>query len=136
MRWKGFNELFDSWEPAANLVGCAKALKAWETKKKRLSKSRSRSRGRPPKLEARSKSRSKSKSRSRSRARKLKTEASQRSRSRSLCKKRSSSKSTSKVVVLETQSPPQEKSVKQKLSRECGLLPSITLLKSENAPLA
>ncbi|KAK7504731.1 hypothetical protein BaRGS_00004217 [Batillaria attramentaria] len=65
IRWQGFGEENDTWEPASSVSHLSKVLKAFQAKTKRSrSKSRSRSRGRP-----RSQSSSRSRSRSRSASR-------------------------------------------------------------------
>ena len=32
VRWQGFNDLYDSWEPASGLTNCAAAIKAFAAK--------------------------------------------------------------------------------------------------------
>lgn len=101
VRWKGFNELYDSWEPSEALSHCANAIKAFVDSKKKSTKSRSRSRSR-----GRSSRQSKSKSRSRSRGR----QTSSRSRSRSASRKTQAAtkvtrgKSSSEVKVAKSES--------------------------------
>ncbi|KAL8604018.1 hypothetical protein ACOMHN_039062 [Nucella lapillus] len=102
VRWRGFNELYDSWEPAVSLADCARALKAFTAKARRSrSKSRSRSRGRP----------SKSRSRSTSRGRKTKSNTTpKRSRSRSSGRKSTKSSSSSTKLVSEVKVTKKEES--------------------------
>ncbi|XP_076448928.1 uncharacterized protein LOC143285493 [Babylonia areolata] len=116
VRWRGFNDLYDSWEPASGLADCTKALKAFIAKTKRSrSKSRSRSRGRT----------TKSRSRSSSRGRAPKTDTtSKRSRSRSGGRKstRLSSKSSTETTESKTVSSveEQQKSIKLQAGTEAA----------------
>ncbi|KAK7114080.1 chromo domain-containing protein cec-1-like [Littorina saxatilis] len=126
VRWQGFNELYNSWEPVASLTHCKEAVKRFLAENKRSrSKSRSRSRGRPA-----SQSRSKSRSTSRGRGRPPKspaTPAKSRSRSRSASRKtpksaatasaRTSRKTTSEVTVTKKEASPAKEEKKGRPAR-------------------